>query len=373
MAGGALRILHTEASLGWGGQEIRILTEARGVARRGHAVAIAAPAESRILQACAGYGIEGLALPIGRKSIRGLRAMTGLLRDRSFDVVNTHSSTDSWLVAVASLLLRGGAPVVRTRHISTPLTGRFTRRWLYMHAAARVVTTGQALRRSLITDYGFDGARIVSIPTGIDLDRFSPGDQAAARAALGLPQDRPILGIVATLRRAKGHHLLLPALARLRPADTLLLVIGDGPNLETLQALAASLQLRERVQFVGNQDDVLPWLRALDVFVLPTLHEGIPQSLAQAMAVGLCCVTTPVGGIPEIATDEESALFFPPDDTAAIVLALERVLADKALRARLGTAARVAALERCSIEHMLDRMEALFETVIAEHAARSHR
>lgn len=368
-----MRILHTESSCGWGGQEIRILSESQGMIRRGHEVHIVCPPEAILAREAARFGVPLTPLAIDRKRREPLMAMRRFLRQHPFDIVNTHSSTDSWLVAVASLLLRGRAPVVRTRHISTPLTGRFTRRWLYMHAAARVVTTGQALRRSLITDYGFDGARIVSIPTGIDLDRFSPGDQAAARAALGLPQDRPILGIVATLRRAKGHHLLLPALARLRPADTLLLVIGDGPNLETLQALAASLQLRERVQFVGNQDDVLPWLRALDVFVLPTLHEGIPQSLAQAMAVGLCCVTTPVGGIPEIATDEESALFFPPDDTAAIVLALERVLADKALRARLGTAARVAALERCSIEHMLDRMEALFETVIAEHAARSHR
>ncbi|MDH5264086.1 MAG: glycosyltransferase family 4 protein, partial [Betaproteobacteria bacterium] len=130
MAGDALRILHTESSLGWGGQEIRVLTEARGVARRGHAVTLAAPGESRILAAAAGYGVEAVAIPIARKSIGGLFAMTGLLRNRRFDLVNTHSSTDSWLAAVATRLLRGAPPIVRTRHISAPVPRNLATRWL---------------------------------------------------------------------------------------------------------------------------------------------------------------------------------------------------------------------------------------------------
>ncbi len=96
-----LRILHTESSLGWGGQEIRVLTEARAVASRGHAVTLAAPADSRIFQAAPKYGLEAIAIPIGRKRPGGLHAMMGLLRNRDFDVVNTHSSTDSWLAAIA--------------------------------------------------------------------------------------------------------------------------------------------------------------------------------------------------------------------------------------------------------------------------------
>src|SRR5260221_13547725 len=96
-----LRILHTESSLGWGGQEIRVLTEARGVAGRGHEVALAAPPEARIFREAPRYGVEAIALPIGRKGISGMLALRGFLARRAFDVVNTHSSTDAWLAALA--------------------------------------------------------------------------------------------------------------------------------------------------------------------------------------------------------------------------------------------------------------------------------
>jgi len=146
-----------------------------------------------------------------------------------------------------------------------------------------------------------------------------------------------------------------------------LLVIGDGPQRAVLAKQADSLLLSERVHFVGRQADVLPWLRALDAFVLPTLHEAVPQSLSQAMAVGLCCVTTSVGGIPEIAT-EDSVMFVPPGDVGALREAIGRVVGDPALRARLGARARASALERCSIEAMLDRIEQLYADVASRSA-----
>ena len=125
------------------------------------------------------------------------------------------------------------------------------------------------------------------------------------------------------------------------------------------------------MRFAGNQTDVLPWLRALDVFVLPTLHEGVPQALTQAMSVGLCCVTTPVGGIPELADDGESAVFVTPDDVDALTAALRRVLADDALRARLGRNARARRVAGFDRNAMLDRMEALFRSLAQRHAARA--
>src|SRR5205085_7434546 len=91
-------------------------------------------------------------------------------------------------------------------------------RWLYRSATARVVTTGEQLRRQVIEENGADAARVVSIPTGIDLDHFRPGDRADARAALDLPADDAVIGIVATLRDWKGHHDLLRAVASLSPS-----------------------------------------------------------------------------------------------------------------------------------------------------------
>ncbi|HSJ98321.1 MAG TPA: glycosyltransferase family 4 protein, partial [Myxococcota bacterium] len=115
-----LRILHTEASLGWGGQEIRILTEARGVARLGHEVLLAAAPGARILEEAPRFGVAAMALPIGRKRPGGVRALRRLLSGGRFDVVNAHSSTDAWLAALACATLAAAPALVRTRHISSP-------------------------------------------------------------------------------------------------------------------------------------------------------------------------------------------------------------------------------------------------------------
>src|SRR6266849_5527034 len=126
-----MRILHTEASLGWGGQEIRILDEAEGISRRGHSVALAAPREASIFQAALKRGLDVVPLPIGRKNLRGLFALRRWLQAHPVDVINTHSSTDSWLAALACATLPGAPAIVRTRHIFASISTNFPTRWLY--------------------------------------------------------------------------------------------------------------------------------------------------------------------------------------------------------------------------------------------------
>ena len=360
--GAPLRLLHTEASLGWGGQEIRILTEARGVARRGHAVTLAAPEESRIHREAAGYGVQAVALPIGRKRPGGVWALRGLLARERFDVVNTHSSTDTWLAALACRTLAGAPPLVRTRHISAPLPANAATRWLYTRATDRIVTTGEKLREQMLRETGIEPARVVSIATGIDLARFRPGDRAAARARLGFDAQRPLVGIVATLRSWKGHRYLLQAVAAMQPRDVGVVVVGDGPQRALLEALADELGLGPRADFVGNQDDVVPYLQALDVFCLPSYaNEGVPQALMQAMACGLPVVTTPVGSIEEIVADGDTGVLVPPEDAQRLRGAIERLLDDPRQRSVLGERAAAVAAERFGEDLMVDRMLAVFE------------
>jgi len=362
---GALRILHTESSLGWGGQEIRVLTEARGVARLGNAVTLAAPAESCIFGEAKSYGVEALAVPIGRKSIGGLLAMTALLRRRDFDVINTHSSTDSWLAALATLSLRRAPPIVRTRHISAPLHRNLATRWLYRSSCERIVTTGEQLRLQMIEETGADPGRVVSIPTGIDLARFRPGEVREARASLGLDPEGAIVGIVATLRSWKGHRYLFEAFAALADKSARLVVVGDGPQREALEALAGELGIAARVRFAGNQSDVVPWMQAFDVFCLPSYaNEGVPQALMQAMACRLPVITTPIGSIGEIVTDGETGRMVKPEDARALGAALAELLGDAALRSRLARNARDSALQRFSEERMVERMLDLFRSVV---------
>ena len=313
-----LAIVHTESSLGWGGQEIRILAESQGLARRGHAVTVLCAPQARILAEAVHWGVPAVALPIAAKRLAGLRALVDWVKANRCDVLSTHSSTDSWLAAFATRMGRA-VPIVRTRHISAPVPRNPASRWLYERGAARIVTTGEALKRELVERNGFTAGRIESVPTGIDAGRFRPGDRAAQRAALGLPGEATLLGIVATLRSWKGHEYLIKAMPLL-PKNLHLVIVGDGPMREVLQDMTEELddRVRVRVRMVGDQRDVLPWLRALDIFALPSYaNEGVPQALIQAMLVGLPCVTTNIGSMAELAIDRKTALVVAPQSVDA--------------------------------------------------------
>jgi len=357
--------------MGWGGQEIRTLTEAAGFIRRGHSVVVYAAPGARIVAEAPRFGVPVVALPIGRKRLRGTRSLVHAFAERPVDVVNAHSSTDAWLDALACAWLarwRGRAPVlVRTRHVSIPVPKDRATRWLYRTATARVVTTGEALREQLVRDNGLDADRVDSVPTGIDAATFAPLSRGLARADLALPATAPIIGVVATLRSWKGHRYLLDAMPLLRHAAARLVIVGDGPQRAALEAQVDRLALRDRVTFAGQQDNVAPWLCALDVFVLPSYaNEGVPQALLQAMFAGIPCVTTEAGAIPEIARDGDTARIVAREDPHALAAAIDAILDDRDASAAMAQRAREFVVPRFGLDLMLDRMERVFRTALAE-------
>jgi glycosyltransferase involved in cell wall biosynthesis len=358
-----MKILHTESSCGWGGQEIRILDEAHGMSLRGHGVALVAPREARIYEAALKRGLDVEGLPIARKNLGGVLAVRQWLQAHPVDIVNTHSSTDSWLAALACATLTRAPAIVRTRHISASLPKNLPTRWLYHSATRHIVTTGEILRMQLVRDNHIPPERITSVPTGIDAARFVPGGRDAARRQTALPAERRLIGIVATLRSWKGHRYLIEALSRL-PDDVALVVVGDGPQRQNIESKIRELGVGGRVWLVGNQENVLPWLQSLDVFALPSYaNEGVPQALVQAMLCGLPCVTTAAGGIGEVARDGVTAVVVRAEDAADLKRGLERVLDDRELGSRLGAAARAHCAADHTVQAMLDAMEKLFRGV----------
>ncbi len=357
-----MKIVHTEASCGWGGQEIRILEEARGLIGRGHEVQLLCPREARIFSEAPRFGVPVTALPIGRKKLAGVFALRTWLIEHRPDVINTHSSTDAWLSALACALIADAPPIVRTRHISAPVPNNFTTRWLYGRATRYIVTTGESLRRQLIEKNGFSAENITSVPTGIDPQFYAPGDKVVARTALsahGVPAHGPLLVIVATLRSWKGHLYLLDALAGL--PDAHLLVVGDGPYRPSIEQKLVELDISARVTLAGQQQDVTPWLQAADLFVLPSYaNEGVPQAVLQAMMSGLPVVSTTVGAIAEAVDDGVTGRLVAPRDPLALRGALADLLSDSAQANAMGRAGRERAMARFSREAMLDRMEAIF-------------
>ena len=359
----SLSILHTESSIGWGGQEIRILTEMAGMQARGHRVHLLTPESAEIFPAAQLRGIPVSAIPMVKQRVPALLALRRWLvrHAHEFDIVNTHSSTDSWLTTLAAQSVSAVPPIVRTRHVSTAVNRSAATAWLY-NRAAHIVTTGEALRRQLHRDNGVALERMTSIPTGIDLLQFQPRPRHEMRRKLALPE-RPTIGIVATLRDWKGHDYLLDAFASLRMPhpEWQLVIVGHGPAYERLSDRVATMGLSDSVRMCGNQDNVAEWLSTFDLFVLPSFgDEGVPQAIMQAMACGLAVVSTPIGGISEAVLHEQTGLLVPPRDAAALARALVTLMTDAPRRAAMGAAGMARAHTNFGIENMLDRMESVF-------------
>lgn len=362
-----LRILHTEWSDGWGGQERRVVSEMRGLAERGHHLVLATRPEARIAREAALRGLSVLTLPMtGRFDAVSIIRLARFLRAERIQIVNTHSGIDSWIGAFAARL--AGVPVlVRTRHLRLPLK----RNWLnFVHYMAdRVVSCGESMRRFLVDECGFPESQVVSIPTGIDFEAFVPRrNRDAMRAELGIGTGEMVILMVGIIRGVKRHAIALEACARIAsefPGARLVLA-GDGPMRPDMEALAGSLGISERVLFLGHREDVADLMGAADVLLLTSRSEGVPQAVAQAMGLGLPVVATSVGGVPELIEHEKTGLLVPPEDPQAVAQALTRILRDPDSARRLGAAARAHARAEFSLKGMLDKTEALFRALLAQ-------
>jgi glycosyltransferase involved in cell wall biosynthesis len=257
-------------------------------------------------------------------------------------------------------------PIVRTRHVSTRINNSAATRWLYGRASAHIVTAGEAIRRNIAETIAVPLDRMTSVPTGIDLRQFVPGDAVVARSRVALPQ-RPTLGIVATLRDWKGHEYLFEAIALERNAwaDWNIVVVGNGPYRAMLDVRVAQLGLGEKLRFVGQQEDVVPWLQALDLFTLPSYgEEGVPQAIMQAMACAIAVVSTPVGAIREAVDEGVTGVLVEPRSASALSAGLACLRDNPELRARYSLAGRARAMEYFGIDRMLDGMESVFRHVV---------
>ena len=212
-------------------------------------------------------------------------------------------------MALASKMVANPPVLVRTRHVSAPVSNNKSTRWLYTKAVKHIATTGEKLKQNLISQNNFPAEMMTSVPTGIDRELFFAGDKQQAREQLNIPQDKKVIGIVATLRSWKGHQYLIDAFAQLNREDAVLLIVGGGPQHDNIEAQIKQLGIENKVIRSGNQRNVTPWMHTMDLFVLPSYaNEGVPQGIMQAMMTGLPVVSTPVGSITEAVDHEKNGL-----------------------------------------------------------------
>ena len=361
-------IMHTESSLGWGGQEHRILAEAKIMRHRGHQLLLACDPRGALYPRAERDGFAVFPLKFcGRGNFGAWLSLRRLLKQERVDLLNTHSSLDSWVGLLAWLTLGKGTKLVRTRHLSTQVRPNWPTRRLYQ-APAAVITTGQGISDLLHQRLGVPRERLHAIPTGVSLADFAPRPPDPGLAARWhLPLNIFIFGTISVLRSWKGHLYLLEAFKQLREKGlaAMLLIVGDGPYRPVIEEKIQTLGLREHIRLAGHQDAVPDWLALMDAFVLASYaNEGVPQALLQALAMGKPVVATQIGGIPEVIIPEETGLLVPPRDSRALARAMSRLAGDQALREALSRQGPRLVASRYSLEQMADALEALYAEIM---------
>jgi glycosyltransferase involved in cell wall biosynthesis len=298
----------------------------------------------------------------GPWDLRAVARLSLVIRSAAIDVVHTHSSVDAWVAGLAARA--AGVPVVRSRHVSIPI-GRGVNpvyRWL----ADRVVTSGEAIRK-IVLAARLDARQVVAIPAGVDLEEFSPGP-ADPYLRDELAGGAPVIGSVAMFRGSKGHDHLLDAFARVRASwpEARLLLVGDGVRRDWVERLVAERGLGDAVRLAGFRRDVAALLRLMDCFVLAsTRTEGVPQSLLQALAVGVPVVASAIGGIPEVVTHLGNGLLVPPGEVVALADAIASVLRDPEAARKRSEAGRELVAARYSRDASIGRTIALYRELLA--------
>ncbi|MDA7915771.1 glycosyltransferase family 4 protein [Verrucomicrobia bacterium] len=359
-------IAHTESSMGWGGQEIRIMAEMVGMRERGHQMLLAAPEDSKVYHVAVKEGFDTLVLSRGQLAVP-LNAfrLKGWLKKKQVDIVNPHSSRDGWSAGLGGRM--AGTPmIIRSRHFEVPIANKPLSRLVYTKLADHLITTSPRISEQFQEAFGLSAERVTTLSTGIDVEKFHPEGSTAEFPAAKGQEDWPLVGMVAVMRQAKGHVFLVRAARILKDKGfpIRILIVGDGPSQAPIDAEIAKQGLQEHVTFSGYRTDVPDILRALDCAAFPSLHEGIPQVGLQALASGIPVTGSDVGGIPSVIRDGDTGRLFTAGDHEGLALQLEKVFQEKEKTKQMVENGLKLVREHHSIPVMLDQVEALYARLI---------
>ncbi len=302
------------------------------------------------------------------RDVATLRDLVRVIRERRVAILHTHEFFMNTVGLVASLST--GVPLVATVHGKNYYADRFRRRVAYRlvgRFAGQMIAVSENIRSFLAEQVGIPSDQIRVVPNGIALDEEPPRERLSAlRTALGLDQDSKVVGTVGSLYPVKGHTYLMDAIAPVvrRFAHVVFLIVGRGGLREELEARACGLGIARHLRFLGHREDVRDLLALCDVFVLPSLSEGMPLALLEAMAAGLSCVATKVGGISEVVDHGKTGLLVPPGDSHALAESIMTLLEDRTLARKMGGCARDAVARRFSLTKMVQAYQEIYAELV---------
>lgn len=302
---------------------------------------------------------------ISRAAVGEVRRLQAYIREHGIRIVQTFDFSMNVFGIAAARPLSGVVSLSNLRCHMSLIPPRY--RWLN-HLAHRVsnavVVNSDALKNHLITDCRIPAARILTCYNGIDTEVFHP----ATGSVEGLPEVAGaslVVGSICVLRPEKNLKLLLNAFAKAaagRP-DARLLIVGSGPEATNLQNEANHLGIAGQCSFQPSTSDVRKYLWNMDIFVLPSLNEGLSNALMEAMACGCCVLASKVGGNPELVTEGETGLLFPSEDEAALTAQLVLAMDNADRRRRLAAAATERMKTGFSLQASTGRMQQIYDSV----------
>ncbi len=264
-----------------------------------------------------------------------------------------------------------GVPVIISSEHTLGQEGHF-RQWANRMSAGlcdQIVCVSQAVSQFAQTQIGLPPRKISVIPNGIELDEFKDlFGKKQSRKMLGLPADGLIIGTIGRPRPVKGFHFLLKAFVLLekKVPDALLVFVGNGPDEGKLKKMALESGICQKIYFLDDRDDIPNVLPAFDLFVLPSIWEGMGIVILEAMAAGLPVLATRVGGVPELVLPDVTGVLVAPSDPEAWIDPLKRLLEEPALRTRLGAQGRKRVEDLFNIQNTVKKTEALYTTLLIQ-------
>jgi glycosyltransferase involved in cell wall biosynthesis len=349
--------LHIDTQRTWRGGQRQVLLTVLGLRERGHrSVLVAHPEGELAKRASEGHDLIKLA-PRTEVDLHAGWRLSRIIKDLKPDVVHAH---DPHAVAAASLALAFNTssatpPLFASRRVAFHLKPHAFSRWKY-HQVDCFVAASDSIRAVLLHD-GIDASKSVTVYEGIDIHRIQAEPAANIHKELWLPVHAPIVGATGALTAEKGHRHLIDAAALVarEVPDARFVILGEGDHRASLEKQVKELHLEKHVFLPGFRADVLGFLRAFDLFVMPSIFAGLGTSLLDAMAASKATVATHTGGIPEVVLDGETGLLVPPRDHHALARAITTLLKDQALREQMGRAGFARVQRVFSADRMVER------------------
>ncbi len=359
-----MNILYITNHLNIGGITSYVLTLGRGLKSKGHNLYIASSG-GELSANFADSGIVYIPIPIRTKKeispgvfISALKLLKPI-RKYKINIIHSNSRTTSVLACLLENL--SGVPFISTCHGF--FKKRISRR-IFPCWGKRVIAVSESVKEHLINDFKVDAKIIDVIHNGIDVEKFKTQNakgKSELKTELGL-WEGPVIGIVARLSDVKGHAYLIKAMREVinEIPQAQLLIVGDGKIKQELVNLTKALGIGKNVIFVPSVDDTIGVLSVMDIFVMPSLKEGLGLSLMEAMAYGLAVIGSDVGGIKTLIQNKENGLLVNPKDTKALAREILDLIRDPQGREKLGENAKIFISRNFSQEKMTGETEAVY-------------